>query len=146
MYEQVEKTPEKQSKSVANAVSQRQNSNAPTSRFVDNRPEAIQMRKLRDLAKHSPQNDKLRDLHHLAAAHSVTQKKSNMKQGFRFVDNRPKQLVKERGVPVIQRNVAYSAIKDIVEKWQEKKANISAMCEGEIRVDPRVGLTSKTLG
>ena len=92
MYEPVEKTPEQKSQSVSNPVSQRQNSHAPTSRFVDNRPEAIQMRKLRDLAKHSPQNDKLRDLHHLAAAHSVTQKKSNGKQIFGFVDNRPEAI------------------------------------------------------
>ena len=84
MYEQVEKTPEQKSQSVANSISHRQSSHAPTSRFMDNRPEAIQMQKLRELAKNSPQNNKLRELHHLAAAHSVTQKKSNVKQGFWF--------------------------------------------------------------
>lgn len=89
MYEQVEKTPEKKSHMAAKGVSQRHNSHAPTPRFVDNRSEAIQMRKLRDLAKNSPQNAKLRELHHLAAAHSVAQKKSNVKQGLGFVDNRP---------------------------------------------------------
>ena len=89
MYEQVAKAPEKKSQVEANTVSQMQSSNAPTSRFVDKRPEAIQMRKLRDLANNSPQNAKLRELHNLSAAHSVTQKKSNVKQGFQFVDNRP---------------------------------------------------------
>ena len=89
MYKPVEKTPEQKSQSFANTVSQRQNSNTPTSRFVDNRPEAIQMRRLRELAKNSPQDTKLRELHNLAAANSVAQKKSNMKQGFAFVDNRP---------------------------------------------------------
>ena len=88
MYEPVEKTPEKKSHMAANAVSQMQNSHAPTSRFVDNRPEAIQMRKLRDLAKNSRQNDQLRELHHLAATHSVAQKQSNGKKGFGFVDKR----------------------------------------------------------
>ena len=89
MYEQVEQAPEQKSQSVANTISQRQSSNALTSRFVDNRPEAIQMRKLRELAKNCPQHDKLRDLHNLAA-HSVTQKKSDGKQGFGFVVNRLK--------------------------------------------------------
>ena len=41
MYEPVEKTPEKSNQSLANTVSQGQYSNAPTSRFVDNRPEAL---------------------------------------------------------------------------------------------------------
>ena len=88
MYEPVEKTPEQKSQSVANTVSQKQNNHAPTSSFVDNRPEAIQMRKLRELAKNSPQNAKMRELHNLADAHSVTQMKSDVKQGFGFVDNR----------------------------------------------------------
>ena len=96
MYEPVEKTPEKSNQSLANTVSQGQYSNAPTSRFVDKRPEAIQMRKLRELAKDSPQNAKLRDLHALAAAHSVTQKKSNSQQCFGFVDNRPEAVAQRK--------------------------------------------------
>ena len=55
MYEPVEKTEQKRNMA-GHAVSQMQNSNAPTSRFVDNRPEAIQMRRFRELAKNSPQN------------------------------------------------------------------------------------------
>ena len=102
MYESVEKTTDKKSQMKANGVSHRQNSNAPTSRFVDNRPEAIQMRKLRELAKTSPQNAKLRGFHNLAAAHSVTQKKSDGKQGFGFVDNRP-EAVSQGKINVIQR-------------------------------------------
>ena len=77
MYEPVEKTPEQKSQSVANIVSQRQSSNTHASRSVDNRPEAIQMQKLRELAKNSPQTAKLRELHHLGAAHSVAQKKNS---------------------------------------------------------------------
>ena len=96
MYEPVEKTTEKKSQLEANTVSQRQSSNAPTSRFVDNRPEAIQMRRLRDLAKNSPQNAKLSELHHLAASLPVTQKKSNGKQGFGFVDNRPEVIAQKK--------------------------------------------------
>lgn len=96
MYDQVEKTPAKKSQIEANGVSQRQSSHAPTSRFVDNRPEAIQMRKLRELAKNSPQNARLRELHHLSAAHSVAQKKSNVKQGFGFVDNRPEAIAQRK--------------------------------------------------
>lgn len=92
MYEQVEKT-EKKRHMAANAVSQTQNDHAPTSRIVDHRPEAIQMRKLRELAKHSPQNAKLRELHNLSAARSVDQKESNGKQCFSFMDNRPESKV-----------------------------------------------------
>ena len=70
MYEQVKKTTEKKSQMAANGVSKKKNNNAPTSRFVDNRPEAIQMRRLRELAENNHQNEKLRQLHHLVAAHS----------------------------------------------------------------------------
>lgn len=96
MYEPLEKIPEKKSHMAVNAVSQMQNSNAPTTRFVDNRPQAIQMRKLRDLAKDSLQNAKLRELHNLAAAHSVTQKKSDGKQGFGFVDHPPEAIAQKK--------------------------------------------------
>ena len=95
MYEQVAKAHEKKSQMETNGVSQMQNNHAPTSRFVDKRPEAIQMRKLRELAKTSPQNAKLRELHHLAAANSVAQKKNGVKQGFGFVDNRPETLAQK---------------------------------------------------
>ena len=103
MYEPVEKTPEQKSQSVANTISQRQSSNAPTSRFVDNRPEAIQMRKIRELAKNTPQNAKLRELHNLAVANSVAPKKSNVKQGFGFIDNRP-EAVAQRKLQVLTSN------------------------------------------
>ena len=101
MYEKVEKTPEKKSQIEANGVSQRQNSNTPTSRFVDNRPEAIQMRKLRDLVKDSPQNARLRELHTLATAHSVTQKKSNAKKSIGLVDNRAEAIQQKTLIQVM---------------------------------------------
>ena len=41
MYEQVEKTQQAKSHMAANGVSQRKNGYAPTSRFVDKRPEGI---------------------------------------------------------------------------------------------------------
>ena len=88
MYEQVEKTQDKKSQSVANAVSQRQNSRASTFQFVDNRSEAIQMRKLQELANNSSQVKQLRAFQNRAIASSVAQKKSDVKQGFGFVDNR----------------------------------------------------------
>lgn len=148
MYEQVEKTPEKKSQLEANAVSQRQNSNAPTSRFVDKRPEAIQMRKLRDLAKNSPQDAKLRELHNLSAAHSVTQKKSNVKRGFGLMDNRPEAVI-QRGLqkrmhgPPLQKNVVqlmnlvksekikavFEELKQITVDGRRMDLPISEMCE-----------------
>ena len=96
MYEQVEQAPEQKSQSVANTISQRQSSNAPTSLIVDNRSEAIQMRRLRDLAKNGQKTDQLRVLQKLAVAHSVTQRTSNVKQGFGFVDNRLKDVVQRK--------------------------------------------------
>lgn len=118
MYEPVEKTQENKSQSLTNAVSQRQKSNAPTSRFVDTRPEAIQMRRLRDLTKSSPQNAKLRHLHHLAAAHSVAQKKSNGIQGIGFVDNRSEAIAQRKlqemgnNIPQAKQNVQLQAKAD----------------------------------
>jgi hypothetical protein len=76
-------------------VSPRQYSNTPTSRFVDNRPEAIQMQRLPELAKISPQNVKLRELHHLADTHSVTQKKIDVRQGSVLEDNRPEAIAQK---------------------------------------------------
>ena len=90
------KSTREKSQMETNGVSQMQNNHAPTSRFVDKRPEAIQMRKLRELAKTSPQNAKLRELQQLNAAHSVTQKKSDGKQGFRFEDNRPEAIAQRK--------------------------------------------------
>lgn len=120
MYEPVEKTPEKKSQIEVNGVSQRQNSQAPTYGFVDKRPEAIQMRKLRELAKNSPQNAKLRDLHHLAAANSVTQKKQIGNKCSGFEANRGK-------VPVynglIQRVIVYKAKKRVTDHDYEAIAD-----------------------
>jgi hypothetical protein len=89
MYEQVAKTQENKSQSATKAFSQRQNSSDSTFQFVDNRPEAIQMQKLQELANNSPQVKQLRAFQSRAVANSVAQKKSNVKQGFGFVDNRP---------------------------------------------------------
>lgn len=80
MYEQVEKTTEKKSQIEANGVSQRQNSHAPTFGFVDNRPEAIQMRKLRSLAKNSPQAKQIAQLQAMADNYSVRQQTIQKKE------------------------------------------------------------------
>lgn len=66
MYAQVEKPKENKSIVVANAVSQRQNSSDSTFRFVDNRPEAFQTRKLRELTNNSSQAIQLKALQDMA--------------------------------------------------------------------------------
>ena len=124
MYEQVEKPKEKKSKVTANSVSQRHNRNAPISRFVDNRSEAIQMWRLQALAKNSPQNAKLRELRHLGATHSVTQKKSDGKEGFGFVDDRTESYDNQRVTQMKKNN--HTAIK---QKTGIKKNGSSALPE-----------------
>jgi hypothetical protein len=52
-YEQVEKPKEDKSQSVANELSQKQSSGESTFQFVDNRPETVMQRKLRDIANNS---------------------------------------------------------------------------------------------
>lgn len=84
MHEPVEKTPEKKCQSAPNSLSQRKNSNAPTSRYADNRPESIQMRKFQALAMNGPQDAKIRVINDLAAAHSGEQKRSNNEYTFQF--------------------------------------------------------------
>ena len=92
MYEQVEKPKESNSSAVAEPVSQRQHSNAPTHSFVDNRPQAIQMRKLQELAKNSPQVVQLRKLQSIADANSLIQRENNGKQDIELLENRPKAI------------------------------------------------------
>lgn len=130
MYEQVEKTQVKKSQMAANAVSQRRNSNAPTSRFVDNRPEAIQMRRLRELAKDSQQNAKLRELHNLAAANPVVQKKRNEKRSFGFVDNKKNNITQ----------LKFNNHNNRGDQVGQLKANQSLQ---EIRALPLIQLTKK---
>lgn len=88
MYAQVEKPKESKGK-LAIPVAQKQNSNAHISSFVDNRTPATQMCRLQELAKNSPQVAQLRTLQKLVDAHSVTQKKNNVKHSVNFLDNRP---------------------------------------------------------
>ncbi len=60
MNTHADKTQETKSQSVANGVSQKQSSGKSTFQFVDNRPEATQMRKLQEMANNSPQVKLLR--------------------------------------------------------------------------------------
>lgn len=60
MNTHADKTQEKKSQSVANAVSRQQSGGGSTFQFVDNRPEAIVQRKLQEMAKNSPQVKPLR--------------------------------------------------------------------------------------
>ena len=113
MYKQQIKTKEKKSQSVANAVSPRHNSHAPTSRFVDNRPEAIQAKKLRKLEKISPQNDKLREYHHLATANSVAQNKGEGQLRF-GLDGKTNVIQRKTHITHKTKQVTYSGKKDEV--------------------------------
>ena len=60
MNTHAEKTKEKKSQSIAKAVSQKQNGNEPTLKFVDNRPEDTTQLKLNEMADNSPQVSQLR--------------------------------------------------------------------------------------
>ncbi|VFQ45342.1 hypothetical protein [Desulfoluna butyratoxydans] len=82
MYEQIEKTQENKRKSISDAGSLIQGRGISTDQFVDNRPESIQMQKLKNLSCNSPQVQPLRAFKNMAAANSVAQKKGNVKQRF----------------------------------------------------------------
>lgn len=71
MYEQVEKTQEKKSQSVSAVDSQMQSGAESTFQFVDNRPEAIQMQKLQELAKNSPKAKQAAQLQAMAGNYST---------------------------------------------------------------------------
>ena len=72
MYTPVEK-PKKNTSSlrreensaIVNSVAQKKSIVKPRSRLVDNRPEALIQRRLREMATHSPQNKRLAYLSHL---------------------------------------------------------------------------------
>ena len=66
MNTHADKTQENKSRSVANAVSQKQISGDPTFQFVDNRPEAIAQRKLQEMANNSPRALKLKAFQEMA--------------------------------------------------------------------------------
>lgn len=74
MYAKVEKSKENKSRAVANAVSQKKRDGKSTFRFEDDRPEAIQMRKLQEMANNrsqAKQVTQLQDKEH------IIQKKEN---------------------------------------------------------------------
>lgn len=107
MYVQVEKTKKKKSRAVTNSVGRKKSRAKQGFGFVDNRPEAIQMRKLQELAKNSPQVAQLKKLQRMSVANSVAQKKSKVKQGFGFVDNRTEAIV-QRKIQEISNNSTQS--------------------------------------
>lgn len=86
------KTQEHKSQSASTADYQVQNSSESNFQFVDNRPEAVAQRKLKEFVNNSPQAEQLRSLQRLAYDDSVIQKKSNGKQGLGLVDNRPEAI------------------------------------------------------
>lgn len=96
MYEQVEKRLEKQGQSAVKMVFQRRNRNGSTYRFADNRPEDIQIRKLKELTKNYPQ---------VANANSITQNKCSEKKGFGVVDDRQGASILRSRDSLIQRQV-----------------------------------------
>lgn len=55
MNTHIDKNQENKSQSVANEHSQKQGSSESTFQFVDNRPEAVEQRKLQEMANNSPQ-------------------------------------------------------------------------------------------
>ncbi|MBR9787096.1 MAG: hypothetical protein GYB40_04095 [Vibrionaceae bacterium] len=82
MYEQVEKTHEKKRQFSARTVSQRQSSSKPTFQFVDNRPEAVQMRKLQELDKNTQAKQKVQlqvITNNFSAQHQPIRGKNNYK-------------------------------------------------------------------
>ncbi|MFM2483773.1 hypothetical protein [Celerinatantimonas yamalensis] len=96
MNEQTEKTQEIKRQSLTNVASQKQNSSAQTYSFVDNRPEAIQMQKLKKWVKNSPQTVQLRALQRIVGANSVAQKKVNVNKGLGIVDNQPEAIAQRK--------------------------------------------------
>ena len=58
MQDHASKNQDNQSRAVANEPSRSQDDRKATFGFVDNRPEAIQLRKLQELADNSPQAEK----------------------------------------------------------------------------------------
>lgn len=80
MREQVKKPKESKAQSLKNIVSLRQNSNALTYSFEGNRPEAIQMQRLQELANNSPQIKRLTQLQAMADQHSDQQQQPIQKK------------------------------------------------------------------
>lgn len=73
-------TQDNKSQSVANEVSQKQNSGESTFQFVDNRPEAFAQRKIQEIAKNSPQAKQAAQLQGMADNHSAQQPKPIQKK------------------------------------------------------------------
>ena len=66
MNTHVDKTQENKSQSVSNAVSQKQGGGESTFQFVDNRPETIAQRKLKEMTNNSPQVSQLKAFQEMA--------------------------------------------------------------------------------
>ena len=82
MNTHADKTQENKSQSVSNGKSHMQSGGESTFQFVDNRPEAIALRKLQEMANNSPHTKRLAQLqamadHHAAQQQWPIQKKEN---------------------------------------------------------------------
>jgi hypothetical protein len=78
MNTHADKTQEKKSQSVVNAVSQKQSGAESTFQFVDNRPEAVAQRKLQEMANNSTQVKQLKALQEMANNSPQVQQKPQM--------------------------------------------------------------------
>jgi hypothetical protein len=82
MNTHADKTQENKGQSVANAVSQSESSSESIFQFVDNRPEAIQMRKLQEMANNSPQAKQAAQLQAMADNYSAKQLQTMQLKSF----------------------------------------------------------------
>ena len=82
MKTHVEKTQKNKNQSVANAVSQKQGGGKPTVQFVDNRPEAVKMRQLQEMANSSPRIMQLMSFQEMANRNTAPIQFNGRKRSF----------------------------------------------------------------
>jgi hypothetical protein len=80
MNTHTDKTQRNKSQSVAGESAQKQSSGEPTLGFIDNRPEAVQMRKLQEMANNSPQAKRTPQLQATADNHSIQQQQHRIQK------------------------------------------------------------------
>lgn len=100
MQTYADKIQENQNKAVTNTISQKKSDNKPAFQFADNRPEAIQMQKLQEIAA------------------NYTKKNS-----FQFVDNRPEVVTQRKLQEMAQNSPHPRAVIQRV-KWKELPSEI----------------------
>lgn len=133
-----DKKQENKSQSVANAASQKQNGVASTFQFVDNRPKAVQLRKLQEIANNDPRAKQSVQMKALADNYSARQlqviqkgshgkkKKLNVKGTYTDGGGATAFNDRDEDISIVKGHDGYTDEDALAEAWVKKAYSLTA--------------------